>query len=233
MEKAASGSGSSQAASSSSAQPPAGYEALRGVRRVMAQTMIQSHHEIVPVTLMDDADIHAWAPKTDITWRVIRALVAGCKAEPALNAHFDTKSLSRKLIAEVNIALAMDSAEGLFVPVLKDVNKQSATDVRTTINRFKEQVANRSIPQDDLRGGTLMLSNFGVFAGRYANPVLAGPMVAIIGTGKIREEVVAYQGAPAIHRVIPLSLTFDHRACTGGEGSRFLAAVIADLEKSE
>jgi pyruvate dehydrogenase E2 component (dihydrolipoamide acetyltransferase) len=77
------------------------------------------------------------------------------------------------------------------------------------------------------------LSNFGVFAGRYANPIVVPPSVAILGSGKVRQEVVAFDGQPAIHWILPLSLTFDHRAVTGGEATRFMGVVIENLSLPE
>ncbi|HET7731525.1 MAG TPA: 2-oxo acid dehydrogenase subunit E2, partial [Usitatibacter sp.] len=76
-------------------------------------------------------------------------------------------------------------------------------------------------------------SNFGMIGGRYAAPVVMPPTVAIVGAGKIGERVVAFEGKPAVHRVLPLSLTFDHRAVTGGEAGRFLTAMVADLERAD
>jgi pyruvate dehydrogenase E2 component (dihydrolipoamide acetyltransferase) len=70
-----------------------------------------------------------------------------------------------------------------------------------------------------------------MFAGRYASLALVPPQVAIVGAGRIAPRVVAIDGRAAVHRILPLSLTFDHRAVTGGEAARFLAAMIADLEK--
>lgn len=207
-----------------------GYEAVRGVRRVMANAMSESHAEVVPVTIMDDADIHAWLPSTDITLRVVRAMVVACKAEPALNAWFDSKGMARLLHDEVHLGIAMDSQDGLFVPVLKNVTKCSAEELRKNIDTLKEQVKARILPQEDLKGATIILSNVGVFAGRYASPIIVPPTVAILAVGRIREEVVAHEGAPVIHRVMPLSLTIDHRAITGGEAARFLSAVIKDLQ---
>lgn len=208
-------------------------EPIRGVRRAMAIAMADSHAKVVPVTLVDDADLSAWAPKTDITLRVIRAIVQACEAVPALNAWFDDKAMERRLFKEVNIGIAMDSKDGLFVPVLKEANTQQPAQWRAAIDKFKEQVAARSVPPTDLLGGTITLSNFGVFAGRYANPIVVPPTVAILGTGRLRNEVVAVNSDMAIHRILPLSLTVDHRAITGGEAARFLAAVIEDLQKAE
>lgn len=212
---------------------PNGYEAVRGARRAMAIAMSQSHSEIVPITLVDDADIHAWPEKTDTTVRMIRAIVAGCKAEPVLNSWFDGKAMAKRLHDEINLGIAVDAPEGLFVPVIKNVANKSAEDLRKAINTMKEQVKARTIPQEDLKGATIVLSNVGVFAGRYATPIISLPTVAILATGRIHEEVVAHNGKAEIHRVMPLSLSIDHRAVTGGEAARFLAAVIKDLEQEK
>jgi len=80
-----------------------------------------------------------------------------------------------------------------------------------------------------MRGYTITLSNFGTFAGRYANPIVVPPSVAIVAAGRIREAVVAHAGEVQVHRILPLSLTIDHRAVTGGEAARFLAELLADL----
>ncbi len=203
-------------------------ETLHGVRRSMATVMTQSHQEVVPVTLMDDADVTQI--KSDFTAHLIQAMVAAAQAEPSLNAWYDGKHMERCLHKEVNIGLAMDTEEGLFVPVLKDVANKTAQDLRTDIDLFKKTVRSRTIAPSDLQGATITLSNFGTIAGRYANPIIVPPMVAILGCGKLRDEVRAREGIMEIRRVAPLSLTFDHRAVTGGEATRFLAAVIKKLE---
>ncbi len=211
----------------------AGGEALRGVRRAMAIAMAQSHSEVVPVLLVDDADIHAWEANSDITARMIRALIAGCKAEPALNAHYNGKAMVRYLQEDVHVGLAMDSGDGLFVPVLKNANKQTPTQWRAKINTLKEQVKNRTVAQEELKGATMVLSNVGIFVGKYASPIIVPPTVAIMATGRVREEVIAYNGKVEIHRILPISLSFDHRAVTGGEAARFLATVIKDLQEEK
>ena len=94
-------------------------------------------------------------------------------------------------------------------------------------------MAARSIPPEEMRGYSITLSNYGTIAGRYAAPVVVPPTVAIVGAGRIRDAVVAVDGAPAVHRVLPISMTFDHRAVTGGEAGRFLNALIADLEATQ
>jgi pyruvate dehydrogenase E2 component (dihydrolipoamide acetyltransferase) len=205
---------------------------LRGVRRTMARSMAQAHAEVAPVTVSDDADLAAWWPASrELMLRLIRAIAAGCKAEPALNAWFDSHALGRRVLEKIHLGIAVDTNEGLFVPVLRDIGNRDADDLREGLERLRRDVKTRTIPPEEMRGYTFTLSNFGTFGGRYANPIVQPPTVGILGAGKIRDEVVAVNGVPAVHPVLPLSLTFDHRAITGGEAARFISAVIADLEK--
>jgi 2-oxoisovalerate dehydrogenase E2 component (dihydrolipoyl transacylase) len=205
---------------------------LRGTRKAMAQSMSLSRDEVAMCTIFDDADIEAWAKGEDITARLIRAIVAGAKAEPGLNALFDPAGPSRKLMDQVHLAIAVDTGEGLIVPVLRDVGAKSAGQLREALNDLKERTRSRSVTPEEMRDYTFTLSNFGTMAGRYATPLVVPPTVAILGSGKLQRDVVAGATAPEIHTCIPLSLTFDHRCITGGEACRFLGAVIADLNKS-
>lgn len=209
------------------------WEPLRGTRRTMARTMSESARRVVPTTLMDDADIHAWRAGEDVTFRLLRSLAAGAKAEPGLNAWYDDEQNMRMVHKGMDVGMAVDTADGLFVARVRGVHNGSREDIRGEINRLKENVKSRSIPPEDLKDYTIMLSNFGVFAGRYATPIINPPCVAIVAAGVLRHEVVPVLGGIEVHRVIPLSLTFDHRACTGGEAARFLKAMIADLAQAE
>ncbi|MFK8012102.1 MAG: dihydrolipoamide acetyltransferase family protein [Marinicellaceae bacterium] len=208
------------------------WQQVKGTRRAMARIMADAHAKIVPTTLMDDADIHKWSAGEDITARLIRALVKGVEAEPALNSWFDGEKLAKRIISHVDVGIAVDTVDGLFVPTMRNCEKRDAAQVRQGMNTIKEQIKSRSIPAEDMKNFTIMLSNFGVFAGRYATPVITPPCVAIMASGKLLQEVVPVLGGFEVHRMIPLSLTFDHRAVTGGEAARFLAAVIKDLNKS-
>ncbi|MDG2526075.1 dihydrolipoamide acetyltransferase family protein [Stenotrophomonas sp. HITSZ_GD] len=210
---------------SASGQP----EQLKGVRRNMARVMADAHSKVVPTTLNDDADIHAWTPGNDVTVRLVRAIIAACKAVPALNAWFDGDALTRTLHPQVDIGIAVDTEEGLFVPALRNADMLDARGVRESVNRLRQQVEARSLPASELSGYTISLSNFGMFAGRYATPVVVPPCVAIVGAGRARYQVTPVMGGIESHKVIPLSLTFDHRAATGGEAARFLRAMIDDL----
>ena len=208
-------------------------EQLKGVRRNMARVMADAHSKVVPTTLVDDADLHAWIGKQDITARLIRAICAAAKAVPALNAWFDGENLSRTLHPHVDIGIAVDTEDGLFVPALRNADVLDATGVRSAIQRLRQQVEDRTIPASELSGYTISLSNFGMFAGRYATPVVVPPCVAIVGAGKLSQDVVAVIGGIEVHRRMPISLTFDHRAATGGEAARFLRALLDDLQRPQ
>ncbi len=202
---------------------------LKGVRRNMARVMADALSKVVPTTICDDADIHAWRTGNDISVRLLRAIVTACKAVPALNAWFDGDALTRTLHAQVDVGIAVDTADGLFVPALRNADVLDAKGLRDALDALLRSVRDRSIPPSELTGYTISLSNFGVFAGRYATPIVVPPTVAIVAAGKLRHEMVPVMGGFEGHRVIPLSLTFDHRAATGGEAARFLKAMIDDL----
>ncbi|MDP7667390.1 MAG: 2-oxo acid dehydrogenase subunit E2 [Rhodospirillales bacterium] len=155
---------------------------------------------------------------------------AGADAEPALNAWYDGAGLSRRLLETIDLGIAVDTDDGLFVPIMRDIGNRGADDLRRGLDAMKSDVIARRIPPDELRGATITLSNFGTFgASRTAALVIVPPQVAIIGAGPIAPEVVAEDGRATVRRRLPLSLTFDHRVVTGGEATRFLAALIADL----
>ena len=206
-------------------------ESLKGVRRAMAISMAKAHTEVVPVTLNDDADIEAWEAPQDVTLRLIRAMLRACRRVPALNAWYDSHSIGRRLIEAVHLGIAVDVDEGLFVPVIRHAQQLSDALLRDKINALKVALKHRRVPPEDLRGNTITLSNFGGMGGRYVNPIIVPPSVSILAAGSIRDEVVAVDRKMVIRRRIPLSLSFDHRAVTGGEACRFLLAVMQDLSQ--
>lgn len=211
--------------------PAASGETLHSTRRAMAIAMAKAHAEIVPVTICDEADIQHWPEDTDITLRLLTAMTKACQAEKILNSHFDGKTLSQKIHEQINVGIAVDTKDGLFVPVIHDIANQSATELRNNINRFKQKAKTNSFTPDDLKGATITLSNFGTIAGRYASPIVVPPQVAIVGIGKVFAGAVKINGQLEAHDMLPVSVTFDHRAATGGEAARFLAAFLAELSR--
>ncbi len=202
---------------------------LRGVRRSMFRSMTLAGNSVVAATITDEADIGAWSETEDLTIRLLRAMGLACKTSPALNAWFDAATEMRTLHEAVDIGIAVETDDGLFAPVLHDVGNRDAENLRAGLDEIKTQIEKRSIERGALAGATITLSNFGMFGGRFANLVVMPPQVAILGAGRAEKRVVARDGKPNVRRMLPLSLSFDHRVVTGIEATRFLNTVIEDL----
>lgn len=210
---------------------PAG-EVLKGVRRVMAVNMARAHAEVVPATLWDEADVEPWwSPQADVTVRLVRAIGVACAAVPALNARYDSQSMVRTLLPRVDLGIAVNTDEGLIVPVLRDVGNRDLGALRRDLDTLKLATRNRSVALADLRDPTITLSNFGTLAGRQAALVILPPQLAIVGAGRIVPQAVPRDESIAFHHMLPLSVTFDHRVVTGGEAARFLKAMTEDLQR--
>jgi pyruvate dehydrogenase E2 component (dihydrolipoamide acetyltransferase) len=208
------------AAAEGTGRLPGVSEELRGVRRAMAIRMHEAGREVVPATLHDDADLAAWDDMNALLPRAVGALVEAAEAEPSLNVWYDRESQTRTLFDMVNIGIAVDTPDGLIVPVLKDAGAISAEDLPEKLETLIGKARNRTLHPDDLRGATITLSNYGALGGRYANLVVVPPQVAILGIGR----------ATVDPPQLPLSLTMDHRAVSGGEAARFLSTFIARME---
>ena len=199
----------------------------------MAQNMELATAEVASATIMDDADIEAWPQGTHTLLRLIRALIAGCRAEPALNAWYDSEKIGRWVMKKIDIGIAVDTPDGLLVPVLRNCGERDPATLKGALEKLIADARARKVPPEELRANTITLSNYGSIAGRYASPVVLPPTVAILGAGRIGKRVVVVDDKPAVRRMLPLSLTFDHRVVTGGEAGRFLNAVIADLQRPD
>jgi pyruvate dehydrogenase E2 component (dihydrolipoamide acetyltransferase) len=206
-------------------------EPLKGMRRAMAQRMASAHAEVVPTTVNDEADIGDWPAAEDITIRLVGAIAAASWAEPALNVWYNAQAGERRLIKRIDLGIAIDTDGGLIVPVLRNVGERDAADLRAGLDRMRVDARARAIPPEELRGATITLSNFGMIGGRFASLVVVPPQVAIVGAGRADLRVRVHRGEVAARRVLPLSLTFDHRVVTGGEAARFLVALRSDLER--
>jgi pyruvate dehydrogenase E2 component (dihydrolipoamide acetyltransferase) len=204
-------------------------EKLRGVRRTMARAMASSGSQVVPATLMEKIDISLWTDHDDTTPRLVRAMGRACLKQPALNAWFEAQNERRILHSKVNIGLAVDTDDGLIVPVLCDVNEQDISTLRKAIDYLVRAAHARSLARSQLQGQTISLSNFGMIGGLYANLVVVPPQVAILGAGRIHAALIPSDQGPATVTHLPLSLTFDHRAVTGAEAAQFMNAILEDL----
>jgi pyruvate dehydrogenase E2 component (dihydrolipoamide acetyltransferase) len=208
---------------------PAGWEPLRGVRRAMARKMTEARQSIAPATVTEEADVSSWPPDAEVTLLMVEALIAAAKAEPALNAWFDDKKDARRLNPQIDIGIAVDTPEGLIVPVLRTGAHGSRDALNAELHKLINGARTRSLTREQMADPTITLSNFGHLGGLFATLVVVPPQVAILGVGRMRDVPPSAGGKP--QRLLPLSLTFDHRAVTGGEAARFLTKVKAEIEK--
>ncbi|MCP5178200.1 MAG: 2-oxo acid dehydrogenase subunit E2 [Moraxellaceae bacterium] len=198
--------------------------ALTGTRLAMRQQLSQAHQQVALVTLFDEVCVK-WSNTSKALPRLITALCAACKVEPKLNAWFKHDSLL--LQQDVNMGLAVNTPQGLLVPVIAQAQLLSGTDLEEKIALAK-QAANELRPNSVQ--ATISLSNFGMLAGRFATPMVVPPQVAILGVGRIElRYLLSKKGNIKKRTVIPLSLSFDHRVLTGAEAARFLEAVMDNL----
>ncbi|MGQ9646645.1 MAG: dihydrolipoamide acetyltransferase family protein [Thermodesulfobacteriota bacterium] len=218
--------------------------ALRGVRRSIAKAMVKSKYTAPHVTTMDEADVtELWkirekekkraegkGIKLTILPFIIKAVIAGLKEHPYLNATLDDENEEIILKKYYNIGVATDTPEGLMVPVVKNANDKSILQLAEELTQLTEKARNRTIDLADLKGGTFTVTNYGALGAMYGTPIINHPEVAILGTGKIKDTPVVRDGKVEIRKILFLALSFDHRVVDGAEATRFLNTVIARLE---
>ena len=217
---------------------------LRGVRRSIAKAMVKSKYTAPHVSAMDEADVtELWkirekekkaaeskGIKLTILPFIIKAIIAGLTEHPYLNATLDDENEEIILKKYFNIGLATDTPEGLMVPVVKNAKEKSIFELAQESAQLAEKARNRTIDLADLKGGTFTITNYGAVRGTYGTPIINYPEVAILGIGRIQEMPVARDGKVVVRKILPLSLSFDHRVVDGAEAARFLSTVIARLE---
>jgi len=217
---------------------------LRGVRRSIAKAMVKSKYTAPHVTTMDEADVtELWkirekekktaekkGIKLTILPFIIKAVIAGLKEHPYLNATLDDENEEIIVKKYFNIGMATDTPEGLMVPVVKNAGDKSILHLAEELTQLAEKARNRSIDLADLKGGTFTITNYGALGGIYGTPIINHPEVAILGVGKIKDMPVVRDGKIEVRKILHLALSFDHRVVDGGEAARFLNTVIARLE---
>lgn len=186
----------------------------------MMKTMEESHKKVVPVTVFDDCDMTDF--KGDYTVKIIQSVAQAALAVPILNSSFFDTNKVLKENNFVNLGVAVHSKHGLFTPVIKSVETLSAESIRESMDGFIEKIDNRTISIEDMSNPTIILSNFGSIGGKYATPIVVPPTVCIIGTGRLFES----NG----RKMLPISLTFDHRVIFGGDAALFMNKLLEALK---
>jgi pyruvate dehydrogenase E2 component (dihydrolipoamide acetyltransferase) len=156
--------------------------------------------------------------------------VAALKQYPYLNSSVDQENEEIILKKYYNIGVAVDTEDGLIVPVVKGTDQKSLMKIAQEIQNLAEKARTRKIDLADLKGGTFTVTNIGFIGGTHATPIINYPETAILATGRIYDKPVVRDGEIVVRKVMPLSLSFDHRVIDGVMAARFTNAVIRYLE---
>lgn len=229
------------------------------LRRVIAKAMHSSLQRSATVTHVDEADVTELValqrrlrqrfeaeagPRLSITPFFVRALVSALRDHPKFNAFHDEARDEIVLRKSYNIGVAVDTPEGLMVPVVKAADRKSLTTLAGEIGDLAARAKTRSLSLDELRGGTCTLTNIGPVGGLFATPILNHPELAIVGTHAIKDRAVFVDGPEgsgsesssetlARRKIMYLSVSFDHRFIDGAEAARFLADLGRRLSDPE
>jgi pyruvate dehydrogenase E2 component (dihydrolipoamide acetyltransferase) len=217
---------------------------LRGLRKTIAKNLITAQRTTAFVTGMEEADItELWdlrerEKKTllkkgvHLTFLpfIIKAVHHALAGHPLLNASIDDEREEIIIKKYYNIGIAVDTPDGLMVPVIQEADKKTILELSLAIQALSAKAKERKIKIEEMKGSTFTITNYGHFGGIFATPIINYPDVAILGTGKISEKPWVKDGRIVIRRILPLSLTFDHRVTDGVDASQFLTKVVSYLE---
>ncbi len=217
---------------------------LRGLRRTIAKNLILSQRATAFVTGMDEADVtDLWnlreKEKKSLLERnihltflpfFIKAVQHALVEHPMLNASVDEEREEIIVKKYYNIGIAVDTPDGLMVPVIKDANKKTILELALELQNLSQKARERKIKLEEMKGSTFTITNYGHFGGIFATPIINYPDVAILGIGKISDKPWVKDSQIVIRKILPLSLTFDHRVTDGVDSAKFLSRMIQYLE---
>jgi len=214
------------------------------MRKTIAENMVLSKSVIPHASSMDDFDVSELvefrkeqkeiADKQGIKLTympfIIKAITLALKEYPILNSSYDMENEEIILKKYYNIGIAVDTPEGLMVPVVKNADQKGILEISKEMNDLIERSQNRTIGLENLRGGTFSITNYGAVGSTYGVPVIKYPEAAILGIGRITKKPVVKDGEIVIRDIVPISLSIDHRIIDGADAGRFLNKVKEYLQ---
>ncbi len=217
---------------------------IRGVRKTIAKNLMFAQKTMAFVTETDEADItDLWDLRerekkaiqekgVHLTFMpfFIKAVQHTLMEYGLFNASVDEEREEIIVKKYFNIGVAVDTPEGLIVPVVRNVEKKSIRELAAELQDFSQKARDRTVKLEDLKGSTFTITNYGAFGAAFATPIINYPDVAILGTGRISDKPWAKGGRITVRKILPLSLTFDHRVNDGAGAAKFLTRLVAYLE---
>jgi pyruvate dehydrogenase E2 component (dihydrolipoamide acetyltransferase) len=223
---------------------PVRKQPLTPLRQVIARRMLENWNTIPHVTQFDDADFTRLnelrkkyaadygkkGAKLTLTPLVLKALVETLKKHPIFNSSLDEAAQEIVLKDYFHIGIAVDTEQGLIVPVIRDVNKKSVLELAKELEQLVQKARDRKVSGDELKGGTFTISNQGAIGGAHFTPIVNKPEVAILGVGRGAPKPVVRDGKVEVRVMTPLGLSYDHRVIDGGAAARFIVDLVKAME---
>ena len=219
---------------------------LNQIRKTIANQMAKSASTIPHVTHHDEADVTELErlrrrlndetggdPKLTAMSLVIRAVCIALRKYPVMNASFDADAERITYKRYYNIGIAVDSQRGLIVPVIRDADRLTLAGIAGALRSIADRIRSNQFAIEDLRGGTFTITNYGALGGIFGTPIINHPEVAILGLGRMRETPVVRGEELEVAQLLPLSLSFDHRATDGATAARFTNEIMSYLQTPE
>ena len=219
------------------------YVPLTQIRKAIAKNMLQSIHNTAQMSVFEEVDIYElmqvrsrykqrFANKdVNLTYLafIVKAVAQALKHHRQINSQIDIENNRMIYRNRYHIGVAVDTPDGLMVPVIRDADKLTIFQIAKQIAELANKARNRKLSLDEMRGGSFSITSFGSIGGIYATPVLNYPQAGILGIGRILKKPVVRDEEIVVGHVMPLSLTVDHRIVDGGEATRFIYKVMEYL----
>jgi pyruvate dehydrogenase E2 component (dihydrolipoamide acetyltransferase) len=223
---------------------PVTKKPLTQLRQVIARRMWENWNAIPHVTQFDDADFtrlnelrKKYAPvyekkgaKLTLTPLVLKALVGTLKQHPIFNSSLDEVAQAIVFKDYFHIGIAVDTEQGLIVPVIRDADKKSVLELAKELELLAQKARDRKVTAEELKGGTFTITNQGAIGSAHFTPIINKPEVAILGLGRGAMKPVARDGKVEVRMMTPLGLSYDHRVIDGGSAARFMVDLVVALQ---
>ncbi|MBP1649587.1 MAG: aceF [Bacteroidetes bacterium] len=220
-------------------------EKITTLRRAISNKMVESWTTIPHVTQFDEADVtdilklrKKYSPayekkkaRLTLTSFALKAVVETLQKHPIFNASMDEASGEIVYKNYYHIGIAVDTEQGLIVPVLRDVDKKSMVQLSAELQELADRTRQRKVSLEEMQGGTFTISNQGGIGSAHFTPIINKPEVAILGMGRGTEKTILRKGKPAKRMMLPLGLSYDHRLIDGANAARFMVDLVAAFEQ--
>lgn len=218
---------------------------MSAVRRITAQHLSQAWSTAPQVTQYDKANIEhletlrkKYAPRVEekggkltMTAIMVKVIASSLEQFPHFNVSVDLPGNTIIYKKYIHVGVAVDTEHGLLVPVIRDANRKNIEEISVELAGLSERARNRKLDPSELEGGSISISNLGGIGGTAFSPIVNWPEVAILGISRSAMEPVWTDGKFVPRLMLPLSLTYDHRAVDGADAARFLRFVCESLEE--